>query len=457
MPSRPPPAIRSSARYLATLTLCRLQATRLPVKTLLDQEMRHHNLPPRERALAMQLVYGVLRRRQNLDRILAILSSTPLARLDPFVHQALAVGLHQLFYLQRIPARAAVSETVECCKAAEGAGRFQGFVNAILRNALRRREELSAASDHDQFGEPILNHPQWLVSRWRHHFGTAEAERICQANNSEPILCLNCNILATTPPELSRLLAEKEIASRPGEYSPHALLLPDFSGSIPSLPGYDSGLFQVQDQAAQLATTLLAPLHAGGRYLDACAGVGGKSCHLHQLAQPLPALVEVVEPDSGRRRLLVENFQRLFPGQPLPTLHPSPLQELCQGLQAAYDGILLDAPCSATGVCGRHPDIRWNRREADLIRYQQNQLALLDHAAGLLRSGGVLVYATCSLEEEENQTVVDRFLSDHPEMARTDAAPWLPPAARPLVTDGFFAPRPAAGIDGFFAARLVRR
>jgi 16S rRNA (cytosine967-C5)-methyltransferase len=408
----------------------------------------------------MQLVYGVLRHRQFLDRILELLSRTPLGKLDPFVHQALAVGLYQLFFLERIPESAAVNESVEACKAARIPQRLHGFVNGILRQAIRQKTSLATKAQSDSSGKPVLNHPEWLVERWRQNFGSKETERICQANNCEPTLVLRVNSPTIGREDFCRILVKAGVPCRLGAYSMEAVVLPDFHGSITSIPGYNEGFFQVQDEAAQLATCLLGPFRAGARYLDGCAGLGGKTSHLLQLAKQHDLQIHAVEPEPHRLKKLRENLARLFPGDsPVinPVIHEENLQQFSLSHEALFfDGILIDAPCSGTGVIGRHPDIRWNRRPEELVRYQQQQLELLLLAAGHLHRDGLLVYATCSLEPEENRQVVNEFLRTHEDFLLTDCSFHLPEPARRFIENDCFAPRPSETIDGFFAVRMLR-
>lgn len=427
----------------------------MPVKALLGRAVEGFGLPGNERNLAMQLVYGVLRNRQYLDRILQLLSRTPLKKFDPIVHQALAVGLYQLFFLERIPASAAVNEMVECCKTAGIPQRLAGFVNGILRQAIRQKDHLAEQAGQDETGATIVNHPDWLVARWRKNFGEEEALRICRVNNQEPLLVLRTNTVKISVENFRQLLLASDIVAQPGSYAEDAVVLPEFQGAITGLPGYEEGYFQVQDEAAQLATCLLGPFLRGAAYLDGCAGLGGKTSHLLQLAAQHELRIHAVEPDPHRLKKLRENVARLFP-EKLPVIHEMVLQQLVGANLPRFDGILIDAPCSGTGVTGRHPDIRWNRRQEDLIHYRQEQLGLLEHAAGLLAPGGILVYATCSLEPEENVSVIREFLQSHQDFTLTDSAPYLPQPARRLVADGCFAPCPEVEIDGFFAARMQR-
>lgn len=403
----------------------------------------------------MQLVYGVLRHRQYLERVVEILSKTPPHKIDPFVKQAIIVGLYQLFYLERIPQSAAVNEVVESCKIAKIPKRLHGFVNGILRESLRQKAKLQDLSKIDRSGTPLLNHPEWLISKWQKQFGTEETTRICLANNEEPSLVLRINVSSTSRTDFSNLLEVAGIDFTPGSYAPDALVLPGFKGSITAIPGYERGLFQIQDEAAQLATLLLGPLQQKGIYLDGCAGVGTKTAHLQQLGLDHNIQIHAAEPESSRAKLFRQNISRLFPGHQI-ILHQTTLQEITIQDTPPYSGIIIDAPCSGTGVTGRHPDIRWNRTVRDFRNYHDKQSAILKHGSSLLAPGGILVYATCSLEHEENFDVVDSFLKNNEEFSLTNCEEHLPKVAHQFVKNRCFAPHPSSKIDGFFAARIQR-
>ena len=445
-----------SARYCAAKILSSLVKHQTPVKPVFDRVVTQYKLPSNERNLTMQLVYGVLRKRQSLDRVLTILSKTPIRKMDLFIHQALAVGLYQIFFLDRIPDSAAVNEAVESCKVAKIHKRLHGFVNGILRQAIRTKDELEQKSRTDKKGQEILNHPEWLTQRWQETFGKDATSTMCQNNNNEPILSLRVNTTRSQQNDFLTLLDEAEIKAQPGLYAKDAVVLAEYSGAITELPGFDQGFFQVQDEAAQLATTLLGPFVPDGNYLDGCAGLGGKTSHILQETAGLGIHVHAVDPESFRLQKLQENIDRLFSSPPL-TVHEASLLDITEETVPLFDGILIDAPCSGTGVIGRHPDIRWSRTIDDLQYYHSEQLALLSHAATLIKDGGILVYATCSLEPEENSEVVHTFLKDHPQFELTDCAEVLPEASHKFIHNGFFHPLPAASIDGFFAARLRKR
>lgn len=409
-----------------------------------------------DRGLVKTLVYGVLRQKEYLDYIVRSFSKHPLRKMKPRTLMTLRIGVYQLLFLGRIPESAAVNATVNTLKDAGQPAWLIGFANGILRTVARSRATLPTSEQMATADPPILNHPAWLIERWRKQFSWETTQAICSCNNTEPPLSLRVNTRRASRSAILESLAKTGIAAGKGFYSPLSLTIESFPGAVVSLPGYEQGAFQVQDEAAQLATLLVGPLPNGCRILDGCAGLGGKTSHLAEMLPPDGSIV-AVEPDARRYRLLRENLLRLGHMKQVVPVRGD-LQGYAATRPAPFDGILVDAPCSGTGVIRRQPDIRWNRRPEELADYQRTQVHLLEIAASLLKPGGVVVYATCSLEPEENQEVVRLFCERCPSFAVESAAAFLPEAALKLVdAAGFFRPHPANGLDGFFAARLVDR
>jgi 16S rRNA (cytosine967-C5)-methyltransferase len=446
--------MKITPRSAAIDILCELDKTRLPVSAIFDRLVQRAVLERKDRQLVMKIVYGVLRNRDYLDRLLEHLCRQPLGRLKPYIHQALRCGLFQIFFLDRIPPSAAVNETVHAVKARKFPSQLQGFVNGVLRESIRQKARLPKPDDPDDSNRPLLNHPTWLTNRWQKNYGRNEMTRICRHNNREPLLCLRVD-----SDDLRVGLVEsfhhQSIVAVIGSYAPKSLLVRDYRGKIDEIEGVGQGTVQVQDQASQLASMLLAPFTPGLTCLDGCAGVGGKTTHLRLLLDEKNCRLTAVEPDVRRYQLLEQNLLRQSQGCPVD-LHNQNLQEFADSSGARFDRIIIDAPCSGTGVIGRHPDVRWNRREQDLENFSVRQLELLNIAATLLAEDGILVYATCSIEPEENSDLVERFLADHSEFSRTDCATFLPPSCNLLIRDGNLAPLPGTAIDGFFCARLSR-
>jgi 16S rRNA (cytosine967-C5)-methyltransferase len=440
-----------SSRQLAIEVLVAAVQKGQPVDQVFDQQQAGHlSGDPRDTQLATAMVYGVLRWQGYLDQVIAGFSSHPLAKMKPLTLAALRVGGYQLLFMDRVPDSAAINETVQALKASGQPKWLTSFANGVLRSLARGKEQVLPVTSREAL---FLSHPAWLIHRWRQRYGDEVTEAICQANNELPPLVVRVNSRRIGRPEYLQLVADGGIEVRAGTYAPDAIRLIGYRGSVTALPGYAEGLFQVQDEAAQLATLLFGDL-AASRYLDGCAGLGGKTSHLAQRMPPGGEVV-AVEPHDGRRKLLRENLTRLGIDA---TIFAGELQAFAKEQPQSFQGILIDAPCSGLGVVGRQPDIRWQRSESDLHRYAERQRGLLDQAATLLASGGVLVYATCSTEPEENDEVVSGFLATHPDFVRADAKAFLPAAAHVLVdSQGCLRTLPHQGLDGFFAARLEKK
>ncbi len=443
-----------SSRYLAIDILCQWQQAGHPLDLLMEPRLQQV-ADPRDRNLLKAMVFGALRELGTLDWVLGRLSSTPLARLKPTILQALRIGAYQLLCLERVPASAAIHATVEAVKDMGEPRWLAGFVNGVLRNVGRQRQDLLDLLQTGQAPEEaVFNHPAWLVQRWRNRYGAQGMAAICRSNNEPARLCLRVNTLKIAVPDFINALAARQLHGEPGRYLPEAVWL-DQVGAIADLPGYAEGWFLIQDEVAQLIASLLLPFPAGD-CLDGCAGLGGKTATLSTLV-PEGVTVVAVEPEARRQRLFQENMARL--GLTAITLFAGTIADYAAKRRDPLAAVLIDAPCSGLGVTGRHPDIRWQRTEADLRSFQEKQLAILLAAAPLLAPDGVLVYATCSSEPEENEAVVARFQEVCPSFVVESAAFSLPESARQLVdADGFLRATPGPdGSDGFFAARLRRK
>lgn len=440
-----------NSRAIAMDTLLAWEKSQEPLDQVLENMVSGAALDDqRDRQLVMALVYGVVRWQGYLDAIIQQFSSHPVRQMKPLTVAALRVGLYQLVFLDRVPESAAINETVQALKVARQPKWLTGFVNGVLRAMARQRASLPAPDE----AAAVLSHPAWLVARWQTLFGRERTRQICWINNTLPPLVVRVNTLRISVDDWMNLLRETGIACERGLFAQEAVRINDFQGGITALPGYGEGFFVVQDEAAQMVTQLLVPF-ASVRYLDACAGLGGKALHLAQLL-PEGGRVVAVEPSLKRQALLKANLQRL--GGPGMEIHGATLQEFAKQRQDAFAGVLVDAPCSGLGVIRRQPDIRWMRSLAALQGYQGRQRELLAAAAGLVEKGGILVYATCSIDPMENDEVIAAFINGHSEFSITPAQEYLPEAARGLCDgQGFFKTTPEQGLDGFFAARMVKK
>jgi 16S rRNA (cytosine967-C5)-methyltransferase len=402
-----------------------------------------------ERGLTRSLVYGTVRWHIRLTAALAKLSARPSAEMDPELRALLLVGLFQLLHTD-IAAHAAVAETVEATRALKQ-GKAAGFVNAILRRCQRETGAINAAIDQD-IGLRTA-HPQWLVKMLVQDWPDAHRE-ILDANNAHPPMWLRVNRQLCTTDEYLRRLNEAGFAAQRSACAPQALRL-EVPTDVRNLPDFSAGYVSVQDAAAQLAAALLAP-RAGDRVLDACAAPGGKTCHLLELE---PGIRELIALDVSpvRLRKVQENLTRLNLRATLIAGDAGEPGAWWDNRQ--FDRILLDVPCSATGVIRRHPDIKLLRRAADIDALAERQAALLAQVWPLLARGGRLLYASCSALRAENAVVVAAFLKAHADARDSTAAALgtcLPAACvlAPYPGPGHAIAAGEAQMDGFYYACL---
>ncbi len=407
---------------------------------------------PRDRQLLKAIIFGVLRNLGYIDWTLTQLSKHPLQKIKPITLQALRTGAYQILFMDRIPDSAAINETIKALKVAKQPRWLTGYVNGILRNITRQRIDLLAKKKAGHLPPSALfNHPTWLLERWQKRYGPQGMQAICQSNSLPAKICLRVNTTKTTIENFTKLLAENDYNFTYGKYLPDAIWLEN-SGAIEAIPGYQQGFFLVQDEMAQLICHLLNPFPEGS-YLDGCAGLGGKTAVLAQMI-PNKNSLYAVEPQSRRQKLLQENLTRL--GFEQVSCFAGELEGFAAQSNVSYSHILLDVPCSGLGVTGRHPDIRWNRKPEDLLRFASTQTNLLKTAAAMLAPEGILIYATCSTEPEENDEVITLFLKNNPHFSIENAKDILPPEAACFIDDqGFLRTVPGSQTtDGFFGARL---
>lgn len=360
---------------------------------------RLEQVAPRDKGLLQQLCYGTLRQAPRLEALLSQLLDKPLRDKDRDVQGLLLCGLYQLEDT-RIPDHAAVSATVAATRALKKSW-AKGLSNAVLRRFLREREALLEALDDAQRAA----HPQWLFDAITTQWPT-EAGAIIDANNAQPPMTLRVNVRNGSPDYYLRQLEDAGIDARAGEHSPQAVYLTS-ARDVLELPGFEAGDVSVQDEAAQMAALVL-DAQPGERILDACAAPGGKSCHILELQ---PKLAELVAMDVDPQRLerVEENLARLkLQATVIAGDAARPPAELASN---SFDRILVDAPCSASGVIRRHPDVKSLRWEKDIASLGGQQLEILTGLWPLLKPGGRMLYATCSILEGENSGVVDSFLA----------------------------------------------
>lgn len=419
----------ATAARRAALEILRAVRAGAPLADARDRHLT--GLAERDRRLAYELSAGVLRQQRELDDAL------DLGRTDPRLHDVLRLGAYQLRWLTRVPSHAAVSTSVELARETVGEG-STGYVNQALR-------KLTRAGSAEQGARST--HPDWLVARWRARYGPVETERLLAWNDSRPALILQPARWKSE--RLQVALRDLGIGVAQAPYEAGFSITPAPCSVLPALrelSGYTEGAFIVQDPAHALVARYAA-IPLGAFVYDACAAPGGKAVALETGG------ARVLAGDARHERLpkLVDTTRRA--GVAIrcfaADLEAAPIRE------GTADAVLVDAPCSATGTMRRHPDARWRLHPTMFARARTRQSRLLDAAAALVRPGGLLIYATCSLEPEENEQVVESFLTNHREFVRSPRHDAVPAAL--LTAAGDFQSLPQRhGIDGAYAARMTR-
>lgn len=411
--ARPAPSLTESPRAAAARVVVEVVAAgRYLDRALVACFDATRSLRERDRALIQELAYGTLRWYHQVDGIARLFLAKPFAVKDMDVQALLLGGLYQLRHM-RVPPHAAVSETVAAA-AAIGKPWATGVINACLRAALRQsaRVDTSIASADTV----AYSHPSWLIEAVRGDYPDAWRE-ILEANNQRPPLVLRVNVASTSRPRYLERLRAAGIAAQPMAATESGVRL-DTPMPVSSIPGFADGEVSVQDGAAQLAAVLL-DAGPGARVLDACAAPGGKAAHILERCPELTELV-AFEPDPERRHKLRQTLGRLgLCARVLET--DAAVSERAVGLEG-FDRILVDVPCSATGVIRRHPDIKLRRGPRDLPRLAQTQAAILDGVWPCLKPGGKLLYVTCSILDQENSAQIEAFLTRQAQAREIDLA-----------------------------------
>jgi 16S rRNA (cytosine967-C5)-methyltransferase len=435
----------------------RVQRTGAYADLLLHASLGRSTLLAPERAFATELVYGTLRWRGRIDFLLGRLLEQDLEKLEPLVATALRLGGYQLLFSDRVPATAAVDESVRCVRAA-GAERATGLVNAVLRRLAAEHAAIPLPRlEDDALGHltHTLSLPAWIGRRWIEQFGPEGAAALSRVSNQVPPLTVRANRRTGSAAELLDDLRTRFPDAAPCRLARDGIVL-GRRGNPARDPAFLSGRFTVQDEASQLVVSLLDP-RPGERVLDACAAPGGKAT---AIAERVGDEGSVLAVDRHPRRLeLVRREVRRLNLTALCSLERDATHSLSDlASSGGFDRVLVDAPCSGLGTLRRNPDARWRIGPGDPARLVEIQRRILGNAAATLRPGGVLVYSTCTLLPEENEAIVNAFLDDWRDYGLASPSA-IPAEVRSVVgDDGFLRCLPHLhDTDGFFAARLERR
>jgi 16S rRNA (cytosine967-C5)-methyltransferase len=453
-----PDAVKRSAREAALDVLVRVEENQAYSNLLLNQTLQKYALERADAGLATELVYGTIGRLNTLDFFLERFVAKGLNKLEPWVKCLLRLSLYQLIYLERVPDHAVVSEAVNIARRRGHQG-ISGMVNGVLRNVLRSKDQLVLPPQLGDTKRIALghSHPIWLVARWIKQFGPELTERICEANNKAPHVSIRTNTLRHSRQQLLELLHASGVTAEASSLAPAGILVRG-AGNMAMDPRFQKGDFSIQDESSMLVAEAVDP-RPGMKVLDCCAAPGGKTAHMAEKMGDM-GVIHACDLHEHKQKLIEDQAGRLGLSS-IQTLVADAVELNEHFAAESFDRILLDAPCSGFGVIRRKPDLKWAKQEGEIEEISKLQHSILNRVHRLLKPGGILVYSTCTLEYEENEGQVRRFLAEHADFGLE------PFPGEAFEGSGIRQEHLASGLvqiyphqfhsDGFFIARLKKQ
>jgi len=440
-----------NVRSVALDLLIEIEKNKAFSNIVLNKAIDENRFKAVDAGLLTEIVYGTLQRKLTLDYYL---SKFVQKKIDLWVRNLLRLSLYQMIYLDKIPAHAILNEAVEIAKQRGHAG-IASFVNGVLRNVQRQGiADLTEIEDPAEQLATATSHPLWLVEKWVAELGFEETKLVCEANLKAPIQTARVNTFKSDRDQVLALLAEEGFKATASHILPECI--ENERGNLAFSGAHRDGLITIQDVSSMLVANVLAP-ESGERILDACAAPGGKATHL---LEKLNGTGEVFALDIHRHKLkLVEKAAKRLGLQGLQMKQLDARKAADDFPENSFDRILVDAPCSGFGVLRRKPEAKYEKTAQDIARLSDIQLDILDKVSGLLKPAGTLVYSTCTINKNENEQVVAKFLENHPEFeADTAMIQRLPEEIRPYVKDAGLQLLPHhIDSDGFFITVLRKR
>lgn len=416
-------------------------------------------IPPhtstKDRAFITQLVFGVIQHKLTLDYIISQISTIKIKKINIPVLNILRLGIYQILFLDRIPNHAIVNEAVNLTKKYNK--KTTGFVNAVLRNAIRKKDHFKYPSREEELENYLsiyYSYPRWMINKWLKQYTPNFTENLCKALNEIPKLCIRTNTLHTSPEKLYNKLASMGIEIQRGNFIKKAVYLSNLP-SMSILDCFKEGLFYIQDESSMIAPIVLKPT-GEDLVLDVAAAPGGKTTHMAEIMGN-KGIILAWDLYSHRIKLIKENCKRL--GITNVKVKVNDARKLKGDYIGKFDKVLIDAPCSGLGVIRRKPDIKWSKKVEDINILKREQLNILSICSKYVKPGGILVYSTCTVGPEENKLVIEKFLCNHTEFEYEDIRPYLPNKLAKYVKPpyGYIEIFPNIhGIDGGFVCRLKK-
>ncbi|MGM0873619.1 MAG: 16S rRNA (cytosine(967)-C(5))-methyltransferase RsmB [Bacillota bacterium] len=444
---------QTNVRDVAVETLLQIEKNQAYSNLLLNSMIKKHQVSEKDIGLLTEIVYGTLQRRETLDYFLAGFLKKA-KKIEAWVQILLRISIYQMVYLDRVPERAVLFEAVEIAKKRGHKG-IASFVNGVLRSIQREGiPELDNLLDRVERLSIKTSHPKWLVEKWIKQFGYEETNKMCEANLMPPSQTARVNQTKTTVDELFHDLTNKGIAVEHGELSEDAIK--SMKGNLALTNAFSEGFLTIQDESSMLVARVLNP-QSGEMVLDACAAPGGKSTHIAERMKGT-GTVHSIDLHEHKVKLIKQQADRLDLQNIIPeALDSRKASERFE--KESFDRILVDAPCSGFGVIRRKPDIKYTKTQDDVLKLAKLQNNILQAVAPLLKKDGVLVYSTCTIDQEENSDVIHTFLEKHPEFERDDTVKErLPEKLHRYFNNGEIQLLPHYfGTDGFYIACLRKK
>lgn len=443
------------ARETALKTLYDIMEKGAYSNIALNKHLEQPEMNSMDRAFITELVYGTVKWKLSIDWIIQQFSKVKLKKISPWVLNILRLGVYQIMYTDRIPESAACNESVKLAKK-YGHSASSGYVNAVLRNIVRNRDQIpypDGNKEYERYLSIKYSHPEWMVRQWVSRYGRDFTESLLVSNNEIPDFTVRVNTLKVSRDQLIDGLEANSVKARKGRYADEAVILENPS-SITKLDAFKKGYFQVQDESSMLVGIVLDP-QPGELVMDVCSAPGGKATHLAQRMQDKGTVI-ARDIHEHKVALIKEAADRLG----LAIIKPEVFDalEIDNNYIGKADRVLVDAPCTGLGIIRKKPDIKWARNEKDKTEIVKLQTEIINAASKYVKPGGVLVYSTCTIEPEENEEVVRRFVENNRDFKTVDISDVLPKELdKKSAKEGYIQLYPNIdGVDGFFIAKLVK-
>ncbi len=412
---------------------------------VLDDYLKDKALKPLDRAFVSEIVYGTIRFLKKIDFLISHFSKVRLKKISPWIMNILRMGVYQIVFM-KVPVSASCNESVKLGKR-YGHNASAGFINGLLRNLAKNYEGVDINNVEDRF-----SFEKWMVDKWILDFGEEFTFDLLESLNKKTSTCIRINTLKTDTKSFKERLKMKEKIFSDGKFLEQALYINNIS--VEELEGFKEGEFYVQDESSMICSNIVDPKE-GQLILDVCSAPGGKASHMASIMKNKGKII-ACDIHPHRTRLIEENFKRL--GVDIGSVKILDALEFNSEFEKKFDKVLVDAPCSGLGIIRRKPEIKWEKTKEDLDKISKLQLKMLKNASQYVAQGGELIYSTCTMNKQENEQVVERFLNEQDYFKPKDITENLPQGLKPRKRDEHFItlyPN-LDEVDGFFISKLVR-